>query len=60
VKRLFGFVARSRQDIHDDVQEEFAFHLDMRIADLMQNCGRMQRSAPACCVAVRDSRPWRS
>ena len=33
---MFSFVARSRQDIHDDVQEEFAFHLDMRIADLMQ------------------------
>jgi putative ABC transport system permease protein len=35
-KRLFSFGARSRQDIHDDVQEEFAFHLDMRVADLVQ------------------------
>ena len=36
-KRLFSFAARSRDDIRDDVQEEFAFHLDMRVADLMSD-----------------------
>ena len=36
-KRLFGFVARSHKDVHDDVQEEFAFHLDMRVDDLMRD-----------------------
>ena len=35
-KRLFGFVTRSGADIRDDVQEEFAFHLDMRVEDLMR------------------------
>jgi putative ABC transport system permease protein len=35
-KRLFRFAARSRDDIRDDVQEEFAFHLDMRVDDLMK------------------------
>jgi predicted permease len=34
-KRLFSFVVRSREDIRDDVQEEFAFHLDMRVDDLI-------------------------
>ena len=62
VKRLFSFVARSRQDIHDDVEEEFAFHLDMRIADLMhaglsesdaraqalREFGNQSRGAQAC------------
>jgi predicted permease len=43
-KRLFSFVARSRQDIHDDVQEEFAFHLDMRVADLV-NAGLSESEA---------------
>jgi predicted permease len=41
---LFSFVARSRQDIHDDVQEEFAFHLDMRVADLV-NAGLSESEA---------------
>ena len=36
-KRLFGFVARSHKDVDDDVQEEFAFHLDMRVDDLMRD-----------------------
>ena len=36
-KRLFRFAARSRQDIQSTMsQEEFAFHLDMRIDDLMR------------------------
>jgi putative ABC transport system permease protein len=35
-KRLFSFVVRSREDIRDDVDEEFAFHLDMRVDDLMR------------------------
>ena len=61
-KRLFRFVTRSRRDIHDDVQEEFAFHLDMRIADLvnggmsepdarsqaLREFGNQTRGAQAC------------
>lgn len=34
-KRLFRFADRSRDDIRGDVHEEFAFHLDMRVDDLM-------------------------
>ena len=45
-KRLFGFVTRSRADIRDDVQEEFAFHLDMRVDDLMRE-GLSQSEARA-------------
>ena len=36
VRRLFRFPSRGRHDVHDDVREEFAFHIDMRIADLVQ------------------------
>jgi predicted permease len=36
-KRLFSFVVRSQQDIRDDVDEEFAFHLDMRVDDLVRH-----------------------
>ena len=35
-RRLFSFVVRSHEDIRDDVDEEFAFHLDMRVDDLMR------------------------
>ena len=34
-KRLFRFVGRSPNDVRDDVQEEFAFHLEMRVDDLV-------------------------
>jgi predicted permease len=36
-KRLFRFVARSADDIRTEVDEEFAFHLDMRIEDLVDS-----------------------
>lgn len=36
MKRLFRFLSRSRNDIAADVQDEFAFHLDMRVEDLMR------------------------
>jgi putative ABC transport system permease protein len=35
--RLFRFVTRSRADVVADVRDEFAFHLDMRVADLMRD-----------------------
>ena len=34
-RRLFRFVRRSPNDVRDDVQEEFAFHLEMRVDDLV-------------------------
>ena len=34
-KRLFRFVVRSRDDIRGDVEDEFAFHIDMRAEDLV-------------------------
>ncbi|HEX2493246.1 MAG TPA: ABC transporter permease, partial [Steroidobacter sp.] len=36
MKRLFRFLSRTREDIAADVQDEFAFHLDMRVEDLMR------------------------
>jgi predicted permease len=45
-KRLFRFVARSRSDIHGDVNDEFAFHIDMRVEDLVK-CGRSHSDARA-------------
>src|SRR6478735_1841619 len=36
VKRLFGFPSRSRDDVRRDIAEEFRFHLEMRIDELMQ------------------------
>lgn len=45
-KRLFRFVARSADDIRGDVDEEFAFHLDMRIEDLV-NSGLSEADARA-------------
>ncbi len=35
-KRLFRFAERSRHDISRDVEDEFAFHLDMRVDDLVR------------------------
>jgi hypothetical protein len=35
-KRLFRFLSRSRDDIAADIRDEFAFHLDMRVEDLMR------------------------
>jgi predicted permease len=34
VRRLFSFPFRSARDVRDDVQDEFAFHLDMRSEEL--------------------------
>src|SRR5258705_1607173 len=36
VRRLFRFPSREREDVRDDVREEFAFHIDMRVADLVK------------------------
>jgi predicted permease len=35
-RRLFGFVTRSRRDIDADVDDEIAFHLDMRVRELVE------------------------
>ena len=35
IRRLFGFSSRTDRDIAADVREEFAFHMDMRAADLV-------------------------
>jgi putative ABC transport system permease protein len=35
VKRLFRFPSRTRDDVRDDVAEEFRFHLDMRTEELI-------------------------
>jgi predicted permease len=45
-QRLFRFVTRSADEIRDDVDDEFAFHLDMRIEDLM-NAGLSEAEAEA-------------
>ena len=34
VKRLFRYVSRTRDDVHRDVSDEIAFHLDMREEEL--------------------------
>ena len=34
VRRLFSFITRSRDDIRRDIEDEVAFHLEMRIDDL--------------------------
>ena len=34
--RLFRFVVRSPNDIRGDVEDEFAFHIDMRVEDLVK------------------------
>jgi predicted permease len=35
-RRLFRFAIRSQRDIRRDIDDEFAFHLDMRVDDLMR------------------------
>ncbi len=35
IRRLFRFPSRSRADVGADIREEFAFHVDMRVADLV-------------------------
>jgi predicted permease len=35
-KRLFRFFSRSRNDIVTDVRDEFSFHIDMRVEDLVR------------------------
>ena len=37
VRRLFRYPFRSRDDVGADIREEFAFHLDMRAADLVRH-----------------------
>jgi predicted permease len=34
-RRLFTFTSRSRREVNAQIQDEFTFHLDMRVADLM-------------------------
>ncbi|HEY8549197.1 MAG TPA: ABC transporter permease [Vicinamibacterales bacterium] len=46
VKRLFRFPFRTREDVRTDVREEFAFHIDMRIEELMR-LGVSEESARA-------------
>ncbi len=46
VRRLFRFPSRKRDDVRDDVREKFAFHIDMRIADLV-NAGMSKHDAHA-------------
>jgi hypothetical protein len=46
VRRLFRFPSRKRDDVRDEVREEFAFHIDMRIADLV-NAGMSKHDADA-------------
>ena len=35
IRRLFGFVTHSKDDVRADVQDELTFHLEMRISDLI-------------------------
>ena len=37
VKRLFAFSSRTRDEVRTDIHDEFQFHLDMRVADLMRD-----------------------
>lgn len=46
VRRLFRFPFRTTDDVRADIREEFAFHLDMRTADLMRT-GLSERDARA-------------
>lgn len=36
IRRLFRFTSRTARDIRTDIDDEFQFHLDMRVADLVQ------------------------
>jgi predicted permease len=44
IRRLFRFASRTKTDIRTDIHEEFRFHLDMRIADLIRD-GLTERDA---------------
>ena len=37
VKRLFAFSSRTRDEVRTDIRDEFQFHLDMRVDDLMRD-----------------------
>ena len=37
VKRLFRFPSRTREDVREDIQEEFQFHLDTRTVELVRS-----------------------
>ena len=37
VKRLFAFSTRTRDDVRTDIRDEFQFHLDMRVDELMRD-----------------------
>lgn len=51
IRRRFGFSARTPPDIDADVADEFAFHVDMRAADLVR-AGRTPEEARA--IALRE------
>jgi predicted permease len=51
IRRLFGFSGRAPRDIDADVADEFAFHLDMRAADLVRE-GHTPEAARA--IAARE------
>jgi predicted permease len=65
VRRLFRFFSRTKDDIVSEVRDEFAFHLDMRAAELvrdgmtesearqqaMREFGDVARGAQACATA---------
>jgi predicted permease len=36
IRHLFRFSSRTRADVRTDIQDEFRFHLDMRVADLIR------------------------
>ena len=36
IRRLFRFPSRERAEVLNDVRDEFAFHIDMRVADLVK------------------------
>ena len=37
VKRLFAFSTRTRDEVRTDIRDEFQFHLDMRVDELMRD-----------------------
>lgn len=64
IRRLFRFTSRTNRDVRRDIDEEFQFHLDMRIEDLrregldeaaaraqaLREFGDAARGADACAV----------
>jgi hypothetical protein len=52
MKKLFRFPFRSDAEVRDDVDHEFTFHLDMRVADLVRE-GVDEKAARAQAVRVR-------